>query len=121
MNIKDLYQKYLKNYLVATDTRNIKKNTLFFSLKGAHFNGNTFAQKAIGLGASYAIIDEKAYEIKGKTILVDNVLKTLQALANYHRKQLAIPIIGITGSNGKQLQRNYYRLFYKRNLTPRQH
>lgn len=101
MNIKDLYQKYLKNYLVATDTRNIKKNTLFFSLKGAHFNGNTFAQKAIGLGASYAIIDEKAYEIKGKTILVDNVLKTLQALANYHRKQLAIPIIGITGSNGK--------------------
>ena len=101
MNIKDLYQKYLKNYLVTTDTRNIKKNALFFSLKGAHFNGNTFAKKAIELGASYAIIDEKAYEIKGKTILVDNVLKTLQALANYHRKQLAIPIIGITGSNGK--------------------
>ena len=101
MNIKDLYQKYLKNYLVTTDTRNIKKNALFFSLKGAHFNGNTFAKKAIELGASYAIIDEKAYEIKGKTILVNNVLKTLQALANYHRKQLAIPIIGITGSNGK--------------------
>lgn len=101
MNIKDLYQKYLKNYLVTTDTRNIKKNALFFSLKGAHFNGNTFAKKAIELGASYAIIDEKAYEIKGKTILVNNVLKTLQALANYHRKQLSIPIIGITGSNGK--------------------
>ena len=101
MNIKDLYQKYLKNYLVTTDTRNIKKNALFFSLKGAHFNGNTFSKKAIELGASYAIIDEKAYEIKGKTILVNNVLKTLQALANYHRKQLAIPIIGITGSNGK--------------------
>ena len=101
MNIKDLYQKYLKNYLVTTDTRNIKKNALFFSLKGAHFNGNTFSKKAIELGASYAIIDEKAYEITGKTILVDNVLKTLQALANYHRKQLAIPIIGITGSNGK--------------------
>ena len=101
MNIKDLYQKYSKNYLVATDTRNIRKNALFFSLKGAHFNGNTFAKKAIELGASYAIIDEKSYEIKGKTILVNNVLKTLQALANYHRKQLAIPIIGITGSNGK--------------------
>ena len=101
MNIKDLYQKYLKNYLVATDTRTIRKNALFFSLKGENFNGNTFAENAIELGASYAIIDENAYEIKGKTILVDNVLKTLQALANYHRKQLAIPIIGITGSNGK--------------------
>ena len=101
MNIKDLYQKYSKNYLVATDTRNIRKNALFFSLKGVHFNGNNFAKKAIELGASYAIIDEKSYEIKGKTILVNNVLKTLQALANYHRKQLAIPIIGITGSNGK--------------------
>ena len=65
MNIKDLYQKYLKNYLVTTDTRNIKKNALFFSLKGAHFNGNTFAKKAIELGASFAIVDEKAYETKG--------------------------------------------------------
>ena len=58
MNIKDLYQKYLKNYLVATDTRTIRKNALFFSLKGENFNGNTFAENAIELGASYAIIDE---------------------------------------------------------------
>ena len=101
MNIEDLYSVYSKNYLVDTDTRTIRSNSIFFSLKGDKFNGNTFAQKAIGLGASYAIIDEKAYEIKGKTILVDNVLKTLQALASYHRKQLAIPVIGITGSNGK--------------------
>ena len=101
MNIENLYSLYSKNYLVDTDTRTIRSNSIFFSLKGDKFNGNTFAQKAIGLGASYAIIDEKAYEIKGKTILVDNVLKTLQALASYHRKQLAIPVIGITGSNGK--------------------
>ena len=101
MNIEDLYSVYSKNYLVDTDTRTIRPNSIFFSLKGDNFNGNIFAQKAIELGASYAIIDMKAHEIKGKTILVDNVLKTLQALANYHRKQLAIPIIGITGSNGK--------------------
>jgi UDP-N-acetylmuramoyl-tripeptide--D-alanyl-D-alanine ligase len=101
MNIENLYSLYSKNYLVDTDTRTIRSNSIFFSLKGDKFNGNTFAQKAIGLGASYAIIDEKAYEIKGKTILVNNVLKTLQALASYHRKQLAIPVIGITGSNGK--------------------
>ncbi|MDB4252504.1 UDP-N-acetylmuramoyl-tripeptide--D-alanyl-D-alanine ligase [Flavobacteriaceae bacterium] len=101
MNIEDLYSVYSKNYLVDTDTRTIRPNSIFFSLKGDNFNGNIFAQKAIELGASYAIIDRKAHEIKGKTILVDNVLKTLQALANYHRKQLAIPIIGITGSNGK--------------------
>jgi UDP-N-acetylmuramoyl-tripeptide--D-alanyl-D-alanine ligase len=101
MNIEDLYSVYSKNYLVDTDTRTVRPNSIFFSLKGDNFNGNIFAQKAIELGASYAIIDMKAHEIKGKTILVDNVLKTLQALANYHRKQLAIPIIGITGSNGK--------------------
>ena len=70
MNIKDLYQKYSKNYLIATDTRNIRKNALFFSLKGAHFNGNTFAKKAIELGASYAIIDEKSFASNNITLLL---------------------------------------------------
>ena len=101
MNIEALYQIYSSNYLVTTDTRTIKKGAIFFSLQGDHFNGNKFAAIAIEKGAKYAIIDDVNYQIKGKTILVNNVLQTLQKLANYHRKQLNIPIIGITGSNGK--------------------
>ena len=101
MNIEALYQIYSSNYLVTTDTRTIKKGAIFFSLQGDHFNGNKFAAIAIEKGAKYAVIDDVNYQIKGKTILVNNVLQTLQKLANYHRKQLNIPIIGITGSNGK--------------------
>jgi UDP-N-acetylmuramoyl-tripeptide--D-alanyl-D-alanine ligase len=101
MKIAELYKHYSINYLVATDTRKIRENSLFFALKGDHFNGNEFAEKAISLGAKYAIIDEEVYQKNSNYILVANVLKTLQELANYHRKKLAIPIIGITGSNGK--------------------
>ena len=101
MNIEALYQIYSSNYLITTDTRDIKRGAIFFSLQGDHFNGNKFAEIAIQKGAKYAVIDDIDYQIKGKTILVNNVLETLQKLANYHRKQLKIPIIGITGSNGK--------------------
>jgi len=101
MNIEDLYSLYTKNYLVDTDTRTIRPTSIFFALKGNNFNGNLFAKKAIELGASYCVIDEAEYEIKGLTILVNNVLETLQSLATYHRQKLGIPIIGITGSNGK--------------------
>lgn len=101
MKIATLYKLYTPSLLVDTDTRKIRKNTLFFALKGAHFNGNQFAEKALELGASYAIVDEEKYTTQTNIILVDNVLQTLQALANYHRKQLNIPIIGLTGSNGK--------------------
>ena len=101
MEIEKIYGLYSTYYLADTDTRTIRKNTLFFALKGANFNGNTFANKAIAKGASYAIIDEVAYHTGPQTILVDNVLNTLQALARYHRKQLKIPILALTGSNGK--------------------
>ncbi len=101
MKIKALYNLYSKNYLVDTDTRKIRKNTIFFALKGEKFNGNTFAKQSLSLGASYAVIDEKKYKTHANIILVDNVLKTLQDLANYHRNILKIPIIGLTGSNGK--------------------
>ena len=101
MKIKDLYHLYALHFLVDTDTRKIRKNTLFFGLKGAHFNGNEFAEKALELGASYAIVDEEKYATQQQIILVNDVLKTLQELANYHRNILKIPIIGITGSNGK--------------------
>lgn len=101
MKIEELYKIYKKHPIVCTDTRNISNNSIFFALKGENFNGNQFAKQALDNGASYAIIDEVEFEIKGKTILVDNVLKTLQLLANYHRKQFEIPFIGITGTNGK--------------------
>ena len=101
MKIKDIYSLYSKHYLVDTDTRNIRQNTIFFALKGDNFNGNKFAEKAIKLGAKYAIVDEAEYNTHPNTILVDNVLESLQQLANYHRNFLKIPIIGLTGSNGK--------------------
>ena len=100
--IKDLYDKYLAcGGKISTDTRNIKSNSLFIALKGKNFNANLFAAKAINKGAKYALIDDAKYTIEGKTILVKNCLKSLQKLANYHRNQFSIPIIGITGSNGK--------------------
>ena len=101
MSIESLYQLYLQHPNVQTDTRALTPGCLFFALKGDKFNGNQFAEKAIQQGAAYAIIDEEAFSIEGKTICVDNVLTTLQQLAAFHRQQLRIPVIGITGSNGK--------------------
>lgn len=101
MNIEALYKLYSKHYLVDTDTRNIRKNTIYFALKGANFNGNAFAEEALKKGAIYAVVDEENYAKSKNCILVTDVLKTLQALASYHRKQLSIPIIALTGSNGK--------------------
>lgn len=101
MEIKELYNLYSDNYLVDTDTRKIRLNTMFFALKGEKFNGNTFAEQAITLGARYCIIDDIKYAHIKNTILVSDVLKTLQELANYHRRQLSIPILALTGSNGK--------------------
>jgi len=101
MNIPELYEIYKKYPSVQTDTRKLREGDIFFALKGPSFNGNEFAQKAIEEGASYAVIDEKKFEIPRKTILADNVLVTLQQLAKYHRQQFPIPFIAITGSNGK--------------------
>lgn len=101
MSIAELYAIFLKHPQVQTDTRSLKAGDLFFALKGDKFNGNRFAQPAIDQGAAYAIIDEAEYSIAGKTILVNDVLSTLQELAAHHRSQLKIPVIGITGSNGK--------------------
>ena len=101
MNIEQLYQLYLQYPSVETDTRKLKKGDIFFALKGPSFNGNTFAAKALEAGASYAVIDEAAFEINEKTILVADTLATLQALAKHHRQQFSIPFLAITGSNGK--------------------
>lgn len=101
MNITALYNLYSESFLVDTDTRKIRKNTMYFALKGENFNGNTFALEALKKGASYSIVDEKEYATTTKIILVEDVLATLQELAKYHRKKLNTPIISLTGSNGK--------------------
>lgn len=101
MTTEQLYQVYLKHPIVCTDTRKITESCLFFALKGDHFNGNKFASQAIENGAAYAVIDEAEYAINDRFILVDNVLESLQDLARLHRKTIKIPVIGITGSNGK--------------------
>ncbi|WP_069660843.1 UDP-N-acetylmuramoyl-tripeptide--D-alanyl-D-alanine ligase [Arcticibacter eurypsychrophilus] len=101
MNIEALYILYTNNRTVSTDTRNITPGSLFFSLKGENFNGNEYAAKALEAGASYAVIDDSRYYKNNRYILVQDTLKTLQELAMYHRAQLTIPIIGITGTNGK--------------------
>ncbi|PKP13980.1 MAG: UDP-N-acetylmuramoyl-tripeptide--D-alanyl-D-alanine ligase [Bacteroidetes bacterium HGW-Bacteroidetes-3] len=101
MNIEQLYQLYTQTYLVDTDTRKIRKGSMFFALKGDNFDGNEYADEALKNGANYVVIDEEKYNLHPNAILVGNVLETLQKLANFHRKQLGIPIISLTGSNGK--------------------
>ena len=95
MKIDEIYKLYSKYFLVDTDTRNIREHTLFFALKGENFNGNKFAHTALEQGAAFAIIDEIEFKINDKTIVVDNVLETLQQLANYHRLQLSLSLIHI--------------------------
>ncbi len=101
MTIEQIYKLFQKHPKVVTDSRNIVQDCLFFALKGDRFNGNKFAEEAIEKGAAFAFVDEKVYQTSEKTILVENVLQTLQRLAHFHRKKLGIPIVGITGSNGK--------------------
>lgn len=101
MTILELYELFLHNPKVTTDSRNCPKGSIFFALKGETFDGNEYAEKALAAGCSYAVIDNPRYHTGKQTLLVDNVLKTLQQLARRHRKMVGIPIIGITGTNGK--------------------
>jgi len=98
---KDIYRIFQRFPVIATDSRNIPKDSIFFALKGESFNGNKFAAESLNKGAAYAIVDEKEYATGEKMIWVENVLETLTKLANYHRKKLNIPILAITGTNGK--------------------
>ncbi len=101
MKTEELYQLLKKYPTVSTDSRRIEKDCLFFALKGEHFNGNQYAYGALKNGAAFAIIDELKYKTNENMIVVDDVLRTLQQLAAHHRQQLGIPILGITGTNGK--------------------
>lgn len=130
MSIKELYKIYLNSLSISTDSRDIGKGDIFFALKGPSFNGNLFAEASIEKGAAYAIIDEtidlKNLKNQDKLIKVDDVLGTLQKLAIHHREQIDIPVIGITGSNGKTttkellakvLSRSYSIFYTKGNLN----
>ena len=101
MDIESLYKKFLQSGEVSTDTRQIAPGSVFFALKGPKFNANTFAVEALRKGASYAVVDEQEFLNHPGTILVEDALKALQQLAQYHRSQLNLPVIGLTGSNGK--------------------
>ncbi len=120
MTISAIYQKFLSSSGISTDTRNIKPNSLFFALKGDNFNANAFAEEALDKGAKYVIVDEEEYYQKEDCyILVDDALQTLQELARYHRNQLAVPILALTGSNGKTTTKEllYAVLSQKYNTT----
>ncbi len=121
MLINELYSIFLKHPVVSTDSRTITKDCLFFALKGENFNGNSFAAEAIKQGASYSIVDEKKFAVNERCVFVEDVLQTLQQLANHHRKELQIPVIAITGSNGKtttkELVRNVLAKKYKIHAT----
>lgn len=101
MKISDLYKIFLKYPKVSTDSRNIDKDCIFFSLSGPNFDGNKFAKQALDKGALYAIVSNEKYALNNKYIVVENTLTTLQDLAKFHRKKLKIPFIAITGTNGK--------------------
>lgn len=101
MRVQQLYLLYLQHPTICTDTRTIAPGCLFFALKGANFDANEYADQAIDAGASYVIVDNVAYQKDDRYILVDNTLDALQDLARFHRQQLTIPVIGVTGSNGK--------------------
>lgn len=99
--IEQLYKVYLKHRVICTDTRIISAGCLFFALKGENFDANTFAPEALTQGASFVIIDNKDFAKNEQCIVVEDVLTALQDLAKHHRAQLNIPVIGLTGSNGK--------------------
>jgi UDP-N-acetylmuramoyl-tripeptide--D-alanyl-D-alanine ligase len=101
MDIKDLHSLFLKCTSISIDTRKIEHNSMFFAIKGDRFDANTFADEALQKGALYVIIDDKSFYLNAQTIYVENTLQTLQELAKFHRNYLKIPIIALTGSNGK--------------------
>ncbi|MDR7369310.1 UDP-N-acetylmuramoyl-tripeptide--D-alanyl-D-alanine ligase [Flavobacterium aquidurense] len=101
MNIQDIHNLFLQCKSVSIDTRKIEKGSMFFAIKGDNFDANTFAKEALELGALFVVIDNESYFIDERTILVQNSLATLQELAKFHRTYLKLPIVALTGSNGK--------------------
>ncbi|GAB2624437.1 UDP-N-acetylmuramoyl-tripeptide--D-alanyl-D-alanine ligase [Belliella aquatica] len=115
MNIELLYQHFLKSSGISTDTRKIDQGNIFFALKGPNFNANTFAAQALEIGAALVVVDEAKVipNSDPKYFLVDDVLTALQQLALHHRRQISIPIIGLTGSNGKTTSKELLHVVLK--------
>ena len=101
MELNQIHKLFLSCSGVSTDTRNIETDAMFFALKGPSFNGNKYALDALDKGAKYAIVDEVSDLHNDKIVHVNDVLKTLQDLASFHREYLGLPIVALTGSNGK--------------------
>ncbi|MBP5712465.1 MAG: UDP-N-acetylmuramoyl-tripeptide--D-alanyl-D-alanine ligase, partial [Prevotella sp.] len=101
MDIQQLYRIYQQHPVITTDSRDCPQGSIFFALKGESFDGNKFAASAIEKGCAYAVIDNAEYKKDDHFILVDDVLQTFKDLAREHRRQFNIPVIGITGTNGK--------------------
>lgn len=101
MEISELYNLYAKHPVLTTDSRNCPEGSMFIALKGASFDGNKFAAKALEQGCAWAVVDEPEYATDARCIVVDDCLRTLQLLARHHRRLFDIPVVGITGTNGK--------------------
>ena len=101
MEIAELYKLYTEHPVVTTDSRDCPKGSIFFALKGESFDGNKFAAAALEKGCAYAVVDEAEYATDQRCILVDDVLTTFKELAREHRRQFSLPVVGITGTNGK--------------------
>lgn len=110
MDIPQIHACFLTCSSVSIDTRKIGTNSMFVAFKGANFDANSFASEAIEKGASYVLIDNKEYYIDKRTILVENTLLTLQELAKFHRNYLGLPIIALTGSNGKTTTKELFQV-----------
>ena len=109
MDIKELYKLYLQHPCITTDSRDCPEGSIFLALKGESFNGNKFAESALEKGCAYAIIDEPEYKKDERFIVVKDCLQTFKDLAREHRRQYDIPVIGITGTNGKTTTKELIR------------
>ena len=123
--IENLYAQYLRSRCVTTDTRQITEGCIFFAFRGASFDGNAFAGEALAKGAALCVIDDERYRVDDRCVVVDDVLKTLQDLALYHRQHIEIPVVGITGTNGKtttkELVREVLSMRYRVHATTGNH
>ncbi len=118
MEIQKLYSIFLNSSGISTDTRTLKKGNLFFALNGPNFNGNHFTKNAFENGASFVVVDNlDSIELSSKIIVVENTLNSLQELASHHRKELNIPIVAITGSNGKTTTKELIREVLSKNYN----
>ena len=109
MEIKELYKLYQQHPCITTDSRNCPEGSIFLALKGESFNGNQFAQSALEKGCAYAIIDEPEYKKDERFIVVKDCLQTFKDLAREHRRQFEMPMVGITGTNGKTTTKELIR------------